>query len=131
MVQIDRRGQKIRNAAGVREKFGVEPVLIPDYLALVGDSADGFPGIRGIGAVTAARRLNQHGVIEDFPEDILGEARALALLFKDLATLRTSATLFEDVEELRWAGPTDGFAAWSDRLGDRRLLERATEAAKD
>jgi 5'-3' exonuclease len=128
---VDRRAKQIRGASGVREKFGVDPIHIPDFLALVGDAADGFPGIPRIGKVTAARLLNEHGIIEDFPEAVLGDRRELALLFKDLATLRTSATLFEDVEELRWAGPTDGFAAWSDRLGDRRLLERATEAAKD
>lgn len=131
VVQVDRRAKQIRGASGVREKFGVDPIHIPDFLALVGDAADGFPGIPRIGKVTAARLLNEHGIIEDFPEAVLGDRRELALLFKDLATLRTSATLFEDVEELRWAGPTDGFAAWSDRLGDRRLLERATEAAKD
>src|SRR6266851_4286932 len=67
VVQVDRKGKAIRNAAGVREKFGVEPKLIPDFLALVGDTADGYPGIAGIGAVTAARLLNQHGRIEDFP----------------------------------------------------------------
>jgi 5'-3' exonuclease len=131
VVQVDRRAKQIRGASGVREKFGVDPIHIPDFLALVGDAADGFPGIPRIGKVTAARLLNEHGIIEDFPEAVLGDRRELALLFKDLATLRTSATLFEDVEELRWAGPTDGFAAWSDRLGDQRLLERATEAAKD
>jgi len=75
VVQVDRKGQKVRNAAGVREKFGVEPALIPDFLALVGDSADGYPGIRGIGAVTAARLLNEHGAIEDFPPSVLGEQR--------------------------------------------------------
>ena len=130
VVQIDRKGQKIRNAAGVREKFGVEPVLIPDYLALVGDSADGFPGIRGIGAVTAARLLNQHGVIEDFPEDILGEARALALLFKDLATLRTDAHLVGDAHELLWGGPTPSFADCAQQLGDAGLVERCRKACE-
>ena len=88
VVQIDRRAQSVRNEAGVREKFGVGPALIPDYLALVGDSADGYPGIPGIGAVTAARLVNEHGAIEDFPLAVLGERRELALLFKDLATLR-------------------------------------------
>ena len=82
-------GKAIRDAAGVREKFGVEPALIPDFLALVGDSADGYPGIRGIGRVTAARLVNQHGAVEDFPPEVLGDGRDLALLFKDLATLRT------------------------------------------
>ena len=82
VVQVDRRSQKIRDAEGVREKFGVEPALIPDFLALVGDAADGYPGIPGIGAVTAARLLNRHGTIEDFPATVLGDKRDLALLFK-------------------------------------------------
>src|SRR6266404_2630532 len=77
VVQVDRKGHKIRNAAGVREKFGVEPGLIPDFLALVGDAADGYPGIPGIGAVTAARLLNQYGNIEEFPPAVLGESRDL------------------------------------------------------
>ena len=124
VVQVDRKGQKIRNAAGVREKFGVAPELIPDFLALVGDAADGYPGMAGIGAVTAARLLNQYGRIEDFPAKVLGDNRERALLFKDLATLRTDAPLFRDVDELRWRGPARGFAAYVDRLGDARLLKR-------
>src|SRR5881296_4674516 len=104
IVQVDRKSQKIRNAEGVREKFGVEPGLIPDFLALVGDAADGYPGIRGIGPVTAAGLLNQHGIIEDFPPAVLGDRRDLALLFKKLATLRTDTPLFRDVDELRWRG---------------------------
>ncbi len=125
VVQVDRKGKAIRNAAGVREKFGVEPKLIPDFLALVGDTADGYPGIAGIGAVTAARLLNQYGAIETFPPTVLGEQRDRALLFKKLATLRTDADLFQDVDELRWRGPTGAFAAWTERLGDPRLLERS------
>src|SRR5258706_10300448 len=125
IVQIDRRTNKIRNAAGVREKFGVDPERIPDFLALVGDSADGYPGIAGIGAMTAARMVNSYGALEDFPPNALGERRDLALLFKDLATLRTDAPLFADVEELRWRGPTDGFAAWAEKIGDARLLTRS------
>ncbi|MGH7845344.1 MAG: 5'-3' exonuclease [Candidatus Binatia bacterium] len=124
VVQVDRRGKKIRNAAGVREKFGVEPGLIPDFLALVGDAADGYPGIAGIGPVAAARLLNQHGIIESFPPGVLGGSRGLALLFKDLATLRTDARLFHGVNELRWRGPTDAFAACAENLGEARLLER-------
>ena len=124
VVQVDRKGHKVRNAAGVREKFGVEPRLIPDFLALVGDAQDGYPGIPGIGAVTAARLLNQHGAIEEFPSTVLGEQRERALLFKNLATLRTDALLFRDVDELRWRGPTDAFAACVDELGDTRLLRR-------
>jgi 5'-3' exonuclease len=129
VVQIDRRGNKVRNAEGVREKFGVVPALIPDYLALVGDSADGYPGIPGIGAVSAARLLNKHGPIESFPPDVLGDRLEAALLFKKLATLRTDAPLFYDVDELKWRGPTDGFAAWVERLGDARLLARCQLAA--
>jgi len=125
VVQVDRRGQRILDAEGVRAKFGVEPVLIPDFLALVGDAADGYPGILGIGPITAARLLNRHGTIENFPPAVLGEdQRGLALLFKDLATLRTDARLFQDVDELLWRGPTNAFAACSERLGDARLLER-------
>src|SRR6266849_2741004 len=124
VVQVDRRAQKIRNAEGVREKFGVEPVLIPDFLALVGDTADGYPGIPGIGPVTAARLLNRHGTIESFPPAVLSDSRDLALLFKDLATLRTDARLFQDVDELRWRGPTKALAACAERLGDARLLDR-------
>src|SRR3989454_3227786 len=124
VVQVDRKGQKIRNAAGVRAKFGVDPVLIPDFLALVGDAADGYPGIAGIGPKTAARLLNEHGPIEDFPPTVLGEHRDLALLFKNLATLRTDAPLFRNVDDLRWRGPTAAFAGFVDRLGDARLLER-------
>ena len=125
VVQVDRRQNQIRDAAGVRQKFGVDPALIPDYLALVGDAADGYPGIAGIGAVTAARLLNQHGPIEQFPPNVLGEERDRALLFKNLATLRTDAQLFSDVDELKWRGPTDAFPAVAARLGDARLLERA------
>ena len=128
VVQVDRKAKTIRNAEGVREKFGVEPALIPDFLALVGDAADGYPGIPGIGRVTAARLLNRHGPIEKFPAAVLGENRDLALLFKELATLRTDAPLFHDVDELRWRGPTSAFAACADRLGDARLLQRCLEA---
>ncbi len=133
VVQLDRRGQKILDAKGVREKFGVEPFLIPDFLALVGDAADGYPGIPRIGPATAARLLNRYGSIENFPPAALGDRRDLALLFKDLATLRTSAPLFRDVNELRWRGPTDAFAACAEHLGDARLLERSLKAspAKD
>jgi 5'-3' exonuclease len=128
VVQVDRRSQKIRNEKGVREKFGVEPVLIPDFLALVGDAADGYPGIAGMGPVTAARLLNRHGIIESFPPEVLGDSRDLALLFKELATLRTDAPLFRDVDELQWRGPTDAFAACARNLGESRLLERCRKA---
>jgi 5'-3' exonuclease len=129
VVQVDRRAGSIRNVDGVREKFGVGPDGIPDLLALVGDSADGYPGIPGIGKVTAARLVNEHGRIEDFPAEVLGERRELALLFKDLATLRSDADLFGRAEELRWQGPRDGFAAWAASIGDERLAERAALAA--
>jgi len=131
IVQVDRRGQKILDEDGVRAKFGVEPRLIPDFLALVGDAADGYPGIPGIGPVTAARLVNRHGSIENFPADVLeGAARDRALLFKNLATLRTGADLFDDVEALRWRGPAGVFEACSETLGDRRLLERAGAAMR-
>jgi 5'-3' exonuclease len=128
VVQVDRRSQQIRTAQGVREKFGVEPARIPDLLALVGDSADGYPGIRGIGRVGAARLIAKYGALEDFPPQALGEQRALALLFKDLAMLRSDAALFGRVDELRWHGPTARFAATAERLGDPKLLARATRA---
>ena len=131
VVQVDRRGQKIRDDAAVREKFGVEPALIPDLLALVGDAADGYPGIPGIGWKTAARLLNRHGIIERFPPAVLGERRDLALLFKDLATLRTDAPLFREVDELAWRGPTDAFAAYAQHLGDPRLLQRCRRLRRE
>ena len=101
-----------------------QPPLIPDLLALVGDAADGYPGIPGIGAKTAAQLLNRYGQIEKFPSNVLGEQRDLALLFKNLATLRTDAPLFKKVETLRWRGATPAFAAWADRMEAPRLLER-------
>ncbi len=122
--EIDGRRKIIRDAAGIREKFGVSPQLIPDLLALVGDAADGYPGIPGIGARTAAQLLNRYGQIEKFPSNILGKQRKLALLFKNLATLRTDAPLFKKVETLRWRGATPAFAAWADRMESPRLLER-------
>jgi 5'-3' exonuclease len=125
VVQVDRRGKRILDAEGVRAKFGVEPALIPDFLALVGDAADGYPGIPGIGSTTAGRLLNQYGRIEDFPPAVLGDRRDAALLFKDLATLRTDAPLFRDVDELLWKGPGPDFPAFVERMGDPRLLERS------
>jgi 5'-3' exonuclease len=129
VVQVDRRTSKIRNEAGVREKFGVAPALIPDYLALVGDAADGYPGIAGIGAASAARLVNRHGAIEAFPPSVLGDRQELALLFKELATLRSDAPLFRDVEDLRWRGPTERLGELAVRLDAPRLLERARRAA--
>ena len=129
VVQVDSRRKKILNAEGVRAKFGVPPPLIPDYLALVGDAADGYPGIPGIGPVTAARLLNRYGSIESLTDEILGGRRELALLFKDLATLRTDAPLFDHVEALRWRGPREDFAALAQRMGAAALVERAGRAA--
>jgi 5'-3' exonuclease len=130
VVQMDRRANKLLDAAAVRAKYGVEPLRIPDLLGLVGDSADGYPGIEGIGEVTARRLINRHGAIEEFPPEALaGERRELALLFKRLATLRTDAPLFADVEALRWRGPTEGFEAWAAKIGDARLLARSRKAA--
>jgi 5'-3' exonuclease len=128
VVQVDRKSKRIRNADGVREKFGVEPHRIPDFLALVGDSADGYPGIAGIGRVSAARLIVKYGAIEEFPPAVLGERRALALLFKELATLSRDAQVFTRVEEIWWRGPTDAFAATVARLGEPRLLARAIKA---
>jgi 5'-3' exonuclease len=130
IVQIDRRTRQIRDAEGVRAKFGVDPGRIPDFLALVGDAADGYPGIAGIGPVTAARLIRKHGAIGDFPPSVLGEQRELALLFRQLATLRTDAVLFDDVEELRWRGPGATFPAWAEKLKDPRLLKRSEAAAR-
>ena len=124
VVQIDGRRKTIRDAAGIREKFGVSPQLIPDLLALVGDAADGYPGIPGIGARTAAQLLNRYGQIENFPSNVLGEQRDLALLFKKLATLRTDAPLFKKVETLRWRGATPAFAAWTEKMKAPQLMKR-------
>jgi len=132
VVQMDRKASKMRDETAVREKFGVEPRQIPDFLALVGDAADGYPGISGIGEVGAARLIRQHGAVENFPPQVLaGERRTQALLFKRLATLRTDAPLFPDVETLRWHGPTDAFPAWAEKIGDARLLPRAQKSITD
>jgi len=127
VVQIDRRAKIIRDEAGVKKKFGVSPSLIPDYLALVGDSADGYPGIKGIGSMGAARLLNEYGPIEKFPQNVLGDNRGDALLFKKLATLRTDAKLFKKAEELRWKGPTSAFEKFTKKIEEPRLLERANK----
>jgi 5'-3' exonuclease len=132
VVQMDRRARTIRNEAGVIEKFGVPPASIPDYLALVGDSADGFPGLKGWGAKSAAAVLAKYGHLESIPSDwtewhvnasrpaalaaTLARDRDQALLFRDLATLRTDIDLFENVDELRWNGPTPAFESLAARL---------------
>jgi 5'-3' exonuclease len=128
VVQIIRKGMQIRNAEAVRAKFGVDPPLIPDYLALVGDSQDGYPGIPGIGPSTAASLLNRHGPIESFSESVLGAQRERALLFKNLATLRTDAPLFADIDEIEWRGPTAAFADWPQRMDDKRIQARVEKA---
>jgi 5'-3' exonuclease len=130
VVQVDRKSKAIRNADAVEKKFGVPPELIPDYLALVGDSADGYPGLDGIGPKGASSLLLRYGRIEQFPNETLGKRRELALLFKQLATLQTDAPLLSKVSELKWAGPTAKFAEWTDRLGDK-VIARSTKAAAE
>ena len=145
VVQVDRKSGKIRDAAGVVEKFGVRPESIPDYLALVGDAADGFPGLPGFGAKSAAAVLARWGHLEDIPADgakwqanvsgsgrlaaVLTEQRELALLFRNLATLRNDAPLFADVDEIRWRGPAPGFGEYARRIDAPELIERAAKAA--
>jgi 5'-3' exonuclease len=129
VVQMDRRSKRIFDADGVRMKYGVSPKLIPDFLALVGDAADGYPGIAGIGSITAAQLLNRYGAIENFPKTVLaGGRRDDAILFKRLATLRTDVRVFGDVDALAWRGPTAGFAACAERIEAPRLVERVEKA---
>ena len=143
VVQVDRRKGEVRDEAGVVEKFGVPPRSIPDYLALVGDSADGFPGLKGWGAKSTATVLARYGHIEDIPEhshswDVevrgavglattLAENRDLALLFRRVASLRLDADVFDDVEELRWRGPTERFGGMARALAAPELETRALE----
>jgi 5'-3' exonuclease len=129
VVQIDRRTKAIRDAAAIRVKYGVDPAFIPDFLALVGDTADGYPGIDGIGKAGAARLVNKYGPIESFPPSVLGERQALALRFKELATLKADLPLFANIDELQWRGPTDRFTEVAAKVGDARLLERCRKAA--
>ncbi len=130
VVLVDRKGKAIRGADAVRVKYGVPPELIADWLALVGDAADRYPGIAGIGAVGASAMLNRLGPIEGFAPNLLGSAerQAQALLFKRLAVLRTDVPTFDAVDELRWRGPTAGFAAWTEAAKAPRLLERCLAA---
>ncbi|MEP6615309.1 MAG: 5'-3' exonuclease H3TH domain-containing protein [Ginsengibacter sp.] len=125
VVQMIRRPEEIRDEKAVLKKFGVHPKLIPDFLALVGDSADGYPGISGIGKFSAMRLLNQYGPIEAFPKNVLEGHYKQALLFKRLATLRTDAKLFKNVNQLKWAGPTPGFDKFTAKAVEPRLLARA------
>ena len=126
VVQMDRRSNQIRDAQGVRAKFGVAPEHIPDYLALVGDAADGFPGIPRFGAKTAARVIERYGSIEQFPPEVLGANRERALLFKQLATLRTDAALFDSVDDLQWRGAGPAFEAMAAAI-DPRLIARVND----
>jgi 5'-3' exonuclease len=144
VVQLDRRRREIRDEAGVVRKFGVPPASIPDWLALVGDAADGFPGLPGWGAKSAAAVLARYGHLEAIPEDwrtwgvnaaspaalarTLASERAHAFLFRDLATLRTDIPLFESVDELRWNGPTPAFAPLAARLD--ASVTQAAQVAK-
>lgn len=144
VVQLDRRTRELRNESAVRQKFGVPPASIPDWLALVGDSADGYPGLPGWGAVSAATVLACYGRLEHIPKlatewavsvrgalrlaTTLAEQRERALLFRELATLRADAPIGADVDALRWTGPRTEFAAWSERLGAPTLHERALKA---
>jgi 5'-3' exonuclease len=130
VVQVDRRSNTIRDEDAIREKFGVNPQLIPDLLALVGDAADGYPGIAGIGKKGAARLLNEYGPIESFPKNLLQGQRKQALLFKRLATLKTNAPLFKNIDKLQWKGPTRIFERFTSRIDEPRLYERAIKAAK-
>ena len=138
VVQWDRRNDVRYDEAGVIAKFGVPPASIPDWLALVGDTADGFPGLPGWGAKSAAAVLAHYGSIDEIPDppwDVpvrgaaklaatLAEGRAAALLFRTLATLRTDGDV-GDVDDWRWTGPTPEFPAWAERLGSPRLATRA------
>ena len=144
IIQFDRRQEKVIDVDGVVEKFGVPAESIPDWLALVGDSADGFPGLPGFGAKTAATLLARYRHLEDIPSDAgdwdvtvrgaaklaatLAEHRADADLFKDLATLRTDADV-GTVDDWEWTGPTDDFPAWCERFGWPRLAKDAAELA--
>jgi 5'-3' exonuclease len=129
VVQIDRKSGKIRDDAGVREKFGVAPEFIPDFLALVGDSADGYPGMAGCGPKTAVSLITRYGHIEQFPPDALGKNRETALLYKNLAMLRSDAPLFNNVDELKWEGPMDAFDEVAEKIGDPKLALRVRKLA--
>lgn len=138
VVQIDRRRDEIRDAGAVRSKFGVAPEFIADYLALVGDAADGYPGLPGFGAKTVAKLINQHGHIEDFPAPVLSETnRRLALLFKNLATLRTDAPLHSptngettNVSKLRWRGASPAFTSVAKQIGSPGLVTRVDKLSR-
>jgi 5'-3' exonuclease len=144
VVQLDRRRNILRDEAGVVAKFGVKPQSIPDYLAVVGDSADGFPGLPGWGAKAAALTLSQYPHLEDIPRNwqawhsSIRKARSLseslfnawndALLFRTLATLRLDVPVFDTVEDLRWMGPRSNFEEYCQRMKSPDLLRRAASA---
>jgi len=144
VVQLDRRQNILRDEDGVGAKFGVRPQSIPDYLAVVGDSADGFPGVRGWGAKAAASALSCYPHLEDIPKDwrkwepSIRKARGLsesllgawddALLFRRLATLRLDAPVFDTVEDLRWKGPREEFEEWCQRMKAPGLAGRVAAA---
>jgi 5'-3' exonuclease len=143
IVQMDRRRRSIRDEAGVVAKFGVPPASIPDYLALVGDAADGYPGIRGWGVKSTAAVLARYGHLESIPVDwrewrvdvahpgalayTLNQERERAFLFRTLATLRTDVPVFQSVDQLRWSGPTLAFPALAERLDS--AVRRSTPLA--
>ncbi|HET7404988.1 MAG TPA: 5'-3' exonuclease H3TH domain-containing protein [Candidatus Bathyarchaeia archaeon] len=145
VVQLDRRKREVRNEAGVREKYGVSPSSIPDYLALVGDNADGYPGLDGWGGKSASAVLGAYGHLEKIPKDArdwkvqvrgmerlaptLKENLKLALLFRDLATLRTKKPIIKSAGKILWKGPKSDFGAICDRLEDLLLLRRASDLA--
>jgi 5'-3' exonuclease len=142
VVQLDRRKNIVRDEAGVITKFGTKPSSIPDYLGVVGDSADGFPGVPGWGAKAAASTFSQYPHLEDIPKDwqewhpSIGRARALseslfsswddAVLFRTLATLRLDVSVFDTVEDLRWTGPRPSFKEYCQRMKAPELLRRAS-----
>jgi 5'-3' exonuclease len=145
VVQLDRRREIVRDALGIEEKFGVKPESIPDYLALVGDSADGYPGIAGWGTKAAAAVLSQYTHLENIPKDwkrwpsTIRRSRALAetllcawedaLLFRTLATLRLDVPVFDSVDELEWKGPRPEFERCCENLKAADVLRRATAKA--
>jgi 5'-3' exonuclease len=147
VVQFDRRARVMRDADGVRLKFGVPPASIPDYLALTGDAADGYPGLPGWGAKSAATVLAHYGTIARIPDDrtqwavqvrgaaklaaTLAEYRVQANLFRELATLRLDAPVFESVDAIRWRGPRPDFEPLCERLGSKSLSRRASALAQE
>jgi 5'-3' exonuclease len=147
IVQLDRRKNTVRDEGGVVTRFGVAPQSIPDYLAVVGDSADGYPGIKGWGEKAAAAVLSRYPRLEDIPKDWLKWSPAIkrarplaqslfaawdeALLFRILATLRTDVPVFDDIQELLWRGPNGEFGKYCQRIRSDALLKRAETAKSD